>query len=121
MDRRELRLSGRSGNNLGPLERFVEGIPEPLNFDLSKPRKLFEPFRRGIGDISKALACVKSHQFPALTGMGVKVHTPIDERRVSTSVLLTLLTLVRADRKTEEWSLSTLSLIIVGGLCSSFL
>jgi len=33
---------------------------------------------------------------------GREGHTPIDERRVSTSVLLTLLILVRADRNTEE-------------------
>lgn len=55
-DGRELRLSERSGNGLCSLERLVEGISDPLHFDLSEAWELFEPFRGGVGDIGEALA-----------------------------------------------------------------
>lgn len=96
-----------SGNNsLCPLERFVKGISEPLHFDLSKPWELLKPFRRSFGNIGEALTRslinLQPRRNKGTSVMDRKCHTPIDERRVSTSVLLTLLMLVRADRKTDE-------------------
>ena len=97
-------MSETPGNSLVPLEWFVKGVSEPLHFDLSESWELFEPSCRRIGDISETLA--RGHQHLAPGEMDVRIEkgdlTPIEERRVSTSVLLTLLMLVRADRKTEE-------------------
>ena len=55
---------------------------------------------------------------PGLRVQDLLGRTPKDERKVSTSVLLTFLMLVRAARRTDMWSLSTRSRMASGDLCS---
>lgn len=97
----ELRADGERAGTI-VAEGLVERVLNALRFDLAEPREVLQLLGRRARYRRKALGTTRNSQIGDQSKRMVAIRTPKDVRRVSTSVLFTLLMFVSAVRSTDR-------------------